>query len=147
MSEGCAMGGLYELDGGSVDSRLRRWGAWKMGSAVALGLPSQAAFMRLAPASDNYDRFGEIDHECIETDDAVELLPLIPQLVIRVEYLSTYSSVAVKAHQCGIHKRTYHNYLSDAKTMFANILNKNLRVVHDYSINPVNCSSVRPVQA
>ncbi|MXS81561.1 hypothetical protein [Nitrosomonas oligotropha] len=136
--------GIYDLDAGSVDSRLRRWGAWKMQSGVALGFPSQSAFMRLVPAGDNHDRFGEIDHECIETNDAVELLPLIPQVVIRVEYVLAYSSVAVKAHQCGVCKRSYHNYLADAKKMFANILNKNLRVVHDYSINPLNCSSVRP---
>lgn len=138
---------IYELDGGSVDSRLRRWGAWKMQSGVALGFPSQAAFMRLVPASDNHERFGEIDHECIETNEAVELLPLIPQVVIRVEYVLAYSSVAAKAHQCGICKRSYHNYLADAKKMFANILNKNLRVVHDSSINMANCSSVRPMTA
>jgi len=138
------MNSLYEFDKSTVASRLIRWGRWKMASGVSLGYPSQSAFMRLGGGIDNRDRFGEIDHECVETDSAVEMLPLVHQLVVRVEYVSAYSDTAVKAHQCGICKRSYHNYLIAAHEQVANKLNERLRVVHEFDINPLNCQLLRP---
>lgn len=135
--------GLTDLDEGTVDSRLVRWGKWKMQSGVALGYPSQAAFMRLVPAHINHDRFGEIDQECVETNDVIELLPYVHQIVVRVQYVLPYNSVAVKAHQCGVCKRSYHNYLAEAKKLFAKKLNDRLHMVHDFDINVLSRSVLR----
>lgn len=139
------MSRLFEHDKSTVVSRLIRWGRWKMASGVSLGYPSQSAFMRLGGGQDNNcDRFGDIDHECIETDAAVEALPLVHQVIIRVEYVLAYKDTAVKAHQCGVCKRSYHNYLIAAHEQVANKLNKSLRVVHEFDINPLNCQLLRP---
>lgn len=137
------MGGVYELDASTVDSRLVRWGRWKMRSGVALGYPSRAAFMRMAPSGGSHDQCDEFDHECVETNNVVELLPFIQQIVLRVEYALACDSVSVKAYKCGVCKRSYHNYLIDAKKMFANIFNQRLHVVHDFDINVVMTSELR----
>lgn len=141
------MNKLFEFDKSTVVSRLNRWGRWKMASGVSLGYPSQSAFMRLGGGTNPADRFGDIDHECIETDAAVESLPLVHQLIVRVEYVLAYKDTAVKAHQCGVCKRSYHNYLIAAHEQVANKLNERLHVVHEFDINPLNCQLLRPATA
>lgn len=131
------------LDAGSVDSRLVRWGRWKMQSGVALGYPKQSAFMNLSGVrGDPVLCADEIDSECVLTDRIVESLPLVHQAVVRVEYVIAYRESVAKAHACGISKRSYYNYLNDAKKLFAQSLNKSLHVVHSFDINPLNCRSV-----
>lgn len=123
--------GIYDLDGSSVITRLQHWGRWKMSSGVSLGYPNQSAFMHLAISSTPHDRFGEIDSDCIETDKAVDLLPFVKQIIIRVEYVLPYSSVATKANHCGISKRSYYNYLVDAHEMVAQLINNNRRKINE----------------
>ena len=140
---GCAMDSLYTFDKGTVVSRLNRWGRWKMASGVALGYPSRSCFMRLGGDNSPGDHYDEFDSECIETNRAVDLLPAIPMVVIRIEYVIGYKDTAVKAHACGVSKRAYYNYLQSAHEMVANILNKELRIVHDSSINVLSVLEVR----
>lgn len=135
---GCAMDSLYTFDKGTVVTRLNRWGRWKMASGVALGFSSMAAFMRLGGGSNQSDRFGEIDYECIQTNIAVELLPLFHQDVIRVEYLLAYSESSVKANRCGVKKRTYYEYLEKAHDYVAKNLNLSLNSPHKDDINLLN---------
>lgn len=140
---GCAMDSLYTFDKGTVVSRLNRWGRWKMASGVALGYPSSSLFMRLGGGNDQGSHYGEFDSECIETNRAVDLLPAIPMVVVRIEYVIGYKDTAVKAHACGISKRAYYNYLQSAHEMVANILNKDLHIVHESSINVLSVLEVR----
>jgi hypothetical protein len=131
------------LDAGTVDSRLVRWGKWKMRSGVALGYPKQAAFMNLSGVRrDPVLCADEIDSECVLTDRIVESLPLVHQTIVRVEYVIAYRESAAKAHACGVCKRSYYNYLNEAKRLFAESLNKSLRDVHSFDINAVSCRSV-----
>ena len=79
-------------------------------------------------------RYDEFDSECVETNRVVDLLPAIPMVVVRIEYVIGYKDTAVKAHACGISKRAYYNYLQSAHEMVANLLNKELRIVHESSV-------------
>ena len=142
----CAMDklDLESFDKSTVTSRLVRWGQWKMNSGVALGYPSESAFMRLTPKDKNQEWMGlAVDSECVQTNHAVEHLSLFPQIVIRVEYLSGYRETAVKAHVCGISKRRYHEYLQIAHVQVANNLNLLLISPHETGINLLNCLEVR----
>ena len=132
---------LFMCDKTTVGSRLVNWAHWKMASGVALGYPSMVSFMRLGGGHSAYD---DVDSECIETNNAVEKLPYIPLIVIRVEYLSGYKETAVKAHACGISKRSYYNYLETAREMVANNLNLSLHIMHKHGTNMINQLEVRP---
>lgn len=137
---------IYDFDKSTVVSRLNRWGKWKMQSGVANGYPSRSAFMREAGGNDMTQRWDRLamDSECVQTDKAVECLPGIHQLIIRVEYVLAYKDTAVKAYSCGISKRQYYNFLTDAHNKVANALNLNLQSVHKNDINMINELYVRP---
>lgn len=131
--------GLCELDRSVVRSRLIRWGEWKMRSGVSLGFGSMSSFMKLGGRTDqHYDPFGEVDSECMLTNKSVEMLPHVPALVVRVEYVSGYRDSAVKAHSCGISKRAYYNYLDTAHDLVAKHINYLLRDVHKDDIKLIN---------
>ncbi|WP_145956215.1 hypothetical protein [Nitrosomonas ureae] len=134
---------LYTFDKGTVSSRLIKWGQWKMRSGVALGYPSAAAFVGLNPSSPSEWCGQAIDSECVQTNQAVEALPYVLLIVVRVEYISGYKDSAVKAHACGISKRSYYNYLDHAREIVANNLNLNLHMVHKNDINLLSCLEVR----
>lgn len=144
MSEGCAMGDFYSFDKGMVRSRLIRWGEWKMKSGVALGFPKQASFMNLSGVrgTEAVSFLDEVDSECAQTNGAVELLPFVHLAVVRVEYVLAYKDTAVKAHSCGISKRSYYNYLEAAHKLVAKNLNLLLHDVHEFDINALSCSEV-----
>lgn len=137
------MSNIYSFDRSTVVSRLVRWGKWKIGSGVALGYPNMSAFMRLTPNDTIQNIADEIGAECAQTNKAVEMLPLLHKLIIRVEYELAYKDIAVKAHSCGISKRQYYNFLTDAHDRVANNLNLCLQIVHENDINLLNVSGVR----
>lgn len=141
------MSGMYEFDKGTVVSRLNRWGRWKMASGVALGFSSMSAFMRLGGGTNPGDRFGDIDVECVETNEAVCVIPLFHQTVLYVEYALSYRESSAKAHKCGISTRRYREYLDLAHDHVAKKLNSRLISPPESDINPLNCSLVRPQTA
>lgn len=132
------MDSLNTFDKGTVVSRLNRWGRWKMASGVALGYPSRSCFMRLDGGRDPHDRFDEIDHECIQTNSAVDGLPLFHQTVLYIEYALAYRESSVKAHKCGVSKRRYYEYLELAHEYVSKNLNLSLISPHKDDINLIN---------
>ena len=132
---GGVMHNLYALDKSSVGSRLNNWADWKMASGMSLGYPSMSSFTKMRVDGQRIEDFcAGIDSECIETDKAVQDLPYLHNIIIRVEYLSVYKESSIKAYKCGISKRAYYNYLDHAKELVANNLNL-LHNVHDCDIN------------
>lgn len=131
------MSDLYTFDKSTVVSRLHRWGQWKMNSCNAGGYPSKSAFMRDAPIDPNSNRFffNEIDSECIETNRAIDNLPHVPMIVIRVEYLSNHRKVSDKAIACGITKDYYYKCLKNAHELVAKELNLYLHGSGSFGIN------------
>lgn len=95
-----------------VVSRLIRWAKWKLGSGSHLGFKSQVNYVRLA--SSGYTAHDDIDSACIEINDAVEQLPELHKLLIRIEYLSTARTGDEKAAVLGVSKRSYITYRSAA---------------------------------
>ena len=124
---------IYELDVSCINNRLERWANWKMSSGVSLGYPSSSAFTVLRVDNQSVDDTHVADDkDCIETNEAIDRLPFVQYAIIRVEYLSNYSQVSIKALKCGISKRTYYQYLQQSKEMIANNLNIILNMTHDY---------------
>lgn len=117
------------IDECCVESRLSRWAEVKMQTGVKLGYPSKSAFMNLTPAGHDAVVDPGVDIEFEQTDRAFDLLPEIPKLVIRKEFLSTCRDEATKAYQLGIAIRTFRQYKHNAYRMMANILNA--RLTHD----------------
>lgn len=112
------------IDESAVVSRLSRWAEVKMQSGVKLGYPSQSAFMMIGPPDQGLDYvYPGVDLEFEQTEEAFRMLPEIPQMVIRKEFLSTCRDEASKAHQLGIAIRTFRQYKHNAYHMMANILN------------------------
>lgn len=97
-----------------VVNRLLKWAKWKLQTGVALGYPSQTNFMRLAPATSTFHD-PRLDADCLLTDRAVNLLPEVYKLVIRLEYIDAIPSLMQKAHCYGKSQRTY---LLDRKTAY-----------------------------
>lgn len=121
---------------GIVVGRLIRWAEWKMGSGVNLGYKPQVNFMRLAPSTgSNWDEM--VDRECIETDAAYNQLPQLHQLVLRLEYLSTYKTDELKSVSFGSSVRAYRQYKKDAHEKIEAILipKNNLNILQHYDIN------------
>ena len=113
------------MNEGTVIIRLTHWARWKMQSGVELGYKRRVNFIRLAgenstPPDCNYDL------ECQQTDEAVNLLPVVPREVIRVEYLSTAKNDVSKADRLGVSVRTLQNYRHDAYRLLGNILSSGL---------------------
>ena len=119
------------LSRASVVHWLGGWAKWKLASGVALGYPSMVSFMRMFGGENSSYNYDEVDSWCIKMDEAVELLPIVQKEMIRMEYLSVYKTVAVKAHRMGISKRAYHQYLNTSYESLGNILQTRLRTVHD----------------
>lgn len=112
------------MEESTVVGRLTRWAKWKFQNGVALGYPSQASFLRLVVDGTAIEHFIDqsLDSECVETDRAYRLLPELHQLVLRIEYLSTLSTVALKAYRFGTSKRTYEQYKNDAYRLLGNMI-------------------------
>ena len=114
------------IDESAIVQRLQRWAKIKLQTGVKLGYPSESSFRRLTPAGTvSYIDQG-VELEFAQTEDAFRLLPEIPQLVIRKEFLSTCRDEAAKAHQLGIAIRTFRQYKHNAYHLLANILNIDL---------------------
>jgi hypothetical protein len=104
-----------------VINRLIRWAKWKMNTGNGLGYPSQVSFIRLAPATKHFRDPG-IDAECMITEKAYELLPVISKGVLWVEFLSTAISESHKAHLFGRSRRQYRECLVDAYVKIGNTI-------------------------
>jgi hypothetical protein len=102
-----------------VINRLLRWARWKMQVGVALGYPSQVSFVRLAPVTTHFPDPG-LDADCVLTERAYELLPVISKAVLWVEYLSTAISESHKAHLFGRSRRQYRECLNEAYVKIGN---------------------------
>ena len=105
----------------TVVNRLLRWKRWKMRSGVALGYPSQSPFCRLAPSATHYSDPG-IDDECVTTNDAVNMLPEVYKLVIRLEYIEDLLSEDQRVHCYGKSRRTYREDRTRAYLLIGNAL-------------------------
>lgn len=133
---------IYDFDKSTVTSRLIRWGAWKLGSSVACGYPSVAAFMRMAPCPMNINYIDEIDSECVQTNAAYETISEYQyKLVIHVEY---YAGIGLKrndrARLSGYGKSQYYLYLDRAHQEIARKLNLLLCRPDKTDINVLNVS-------
>lgn len=127
---------MYLLDKTTIGSRLNEWARWKLASGVALGYPSRSAFTQTKVDNQRTkESYASVDHECSAMNDAVDSLPHLHHIIIRVEYLSGYKDTAVKAYNVGVSKRAYYNYLDEAKKLIANSLNISLHNVHTCDIN------------
>jgi hypothetical protein len=102
-----------------VVNMLLRWARWKLQTGNSLGYPGQVSFMRLVPPSTHYPDPG-IEVECVLTERAYEMLPVIHKGVLWVEYLSTRVNEADKAHSFGRTRRAYRDCLNEAHTLMGN---------------------------
>lgn len=127
---------IYLFDKSTIGSRLNEWAMWKMASGVALGFPCHSAFTQtVVDNGRTKESYAPVDHECNAMNQAVDNLPYLHHIIIRVEYLSGYKDAAIKAYKVGISKRAYYNYLEHAKELIANSLNISLHNVHTSGIN------------
>lgn len=116
------------IDESAVISRLERWARIKMQSGDKLGYPRESSFRKLTPAGTVPLVEHGLELEFQETEMAFRMLPEVPQLVIRKEFLSTCKNEAAKAYQLGVSIRTLRQYKHSAYQMMANILN--IRLTH-----------------
>lgn len=114
------------IDESAVVSRLERWARIKMQSGNRQGYPRESAFRKLTPSGTVPFVEHGLELEFRETEKAFRMLPEVPQLVIRKEFLSTCRNEAEKAYQLGISIRTLRQYKHNAYQMLANILNIHL---------------------
>jgi hypothetical protein len=104
-----------------VINRLIKWANWKMNSGVALGYKSQVSFVRLSGGQKvEYDN--GYDADCLITDRAVNLLPEVYKLVIRLEYLDVIPSEEQRVHCYGKSRRTYRDDRATAYVMLGNLI-------------------------
>jgi hypothetical protein len=104
-----------------VINRLLRWANWKVKGTAGLGYPSQVSFIRLAPQTTHYRDPG-LDTECLMTEKAYWMLPIMHQSVIWVEFLSTKINYMDKAHYFGGSPRRYVRCLNEAYKLLGNQL-------------------------
>ena len=104
-----------------VVNRLLKWSKWKLQTGVALGYPSQVSFMRLVPPGTNFAD-PRIEADCILTDRAVNLLPEVFKLVIRLEYIDAIPSMEQKAHCYGKSRRVYGEDRATAYRLLGNLI-------------------------
>lgn len=126
----------YLFDKTTVNGRLTEWAAWKMDSGVALGYPSESAFLKMnVDNGKTKESYAPINQECSLLNGIIDDLPHLHHIIIRVEYLSGYKDSEVKAHIVGVSRRTYYNYLDRARELIANSLNISLIGVRTCDIN------------
>lgn len=120
-----------------IVSMLVRWAKWKLGSGRHLGFKKQVSFVRLAGEEARCQDLG-VDRECIEINDAVEQLPELYKIVIRIEYLSECRNDAERAIMLGVCKRSFISYRSNAYRYIGEYLDaskKNcLHMVHNFGM-------------
>lgn len=106
-----------------VINRLIKWSKWKMGSGVSLGYKRQVNFVRLSGGRDQSLGYDDgYDADCHLTDKAVDLLPEVYKLVIRVEYIDKLRDENAKAHRYGKSRRTYREDRDRAYLLLGNLL-------------------------
>ena len=104
-----------------VVNRLIKWAKYKLKTDAALGYPKQSAFRRLAPASTQF-RDPQIDLDCLLTNDAVNLLPEVYKLIIRIEYIDALQSMEQKAMVYGKSRREYGRDRERAYLLVGNLM-------------------------
>lgn len=122
-----------------IVNRLVRWANWKMRSGVALGFKPAVNFYRLAGGL-NQDYNQVIDSECIETDNAVNELPVMLRELIRIEYLGIGSDEQLKAECFGCCVRSFRKWRRVAHERLVKILKIDLTMAPLSEYNSVSCS-------
>lgn len=105
-----------------VVNRLIRWANWKMSSGVVLGFKRQVNFARLSGGDQSVAYDHGYDADCLLTDRAVNLLPEVYKLVIRLEYIDAIPSESQKVHCYGKSRRTYREDRSEAYRLMGNLI-------------------------
>ena len=105
----------------TVVNRLLKWSKWKMQTGVSLGYPSQVTFIRLAPQTTHFRDPG-IDADCLLTDRAVNFLPEVYKLVIRLEYIDAIPDEDHRVRCYGKSRRTYRDDRATAYMMVGNLI-------------------------
>jgi hypothetical protein len=105
-----------------VINRLIKWAKWKMQTNVALGYPSQVNFIRLAPPTDPHYHDARIETDNLLTDRAVNQLPEVYKLVIRMEYIDAIPDESQRIHRYGKSRRTYYYDRTTAYMMIGNLI-------------------------
>ncbi|SHL10780.1 hypothetical protein SAMN05216428_10196 [Nitrosospira sp. Nsp11] len=104
-----------------VINRLIEWAKWKMNTGVALGYKSQVSYVRLSGGNTlTYDT--GYDADCLLTDRAVNLLPEVYKLVIRMEYIDAIPSEIQRVHCYGKSRRTYRDDRTEAYKLLGNLI-------------------------
>lgn len=106
-----------------VINRLLKWARWKMDSGVALGYKKQVSFLRLSGGRDpSLAHDALLDSDCQLTDHAVNLLPEVYKLVIRMEYIDVIPNENHRAHRYGKSRRTYRDDRATAYRLLGNLI-------------------------
>ncbi len=109
-----------------VINRLLKWARWKLNTGLTLGYPSQVNFVRLAPGTTHFPDAG-IELDCNLTDKAINLLPEIYKIIIRLEYIDTFNNEEQRAHCYGKSRRTYRSDRATAYQLLGNLLDSNIQ--------------------
>lgn len=106
-----------------VVNRLLKWQRWKFKTGVALGYPSQVTYYREPHIkSDTHFHDPRLDSDCLLTDNAVNLLPEVYKLLIRMEYIDPPTDERTRAHRYGKSRRTYVEDRSRAYLLIGNLV-------------------------
>lgn len=105
-----------------VINRLIKWAKWKLQTGVALGYPNQVSFMRLTPPGTFDVHDPRIEADCVLTDMAVNLLPEVYKLVVRLEYIDALPSEDQRVRCYGKARRTYRDDRSEAYRLLGNLI-------------------------
>ena len=104
-----------------VINRLLKWQKWKLKVVDPLGYPKQSPFTRLTPSGSNFHD-PNVDTDCLLTDKAVDLLPEVYKLVIRLEYIEPIPSEDQRVRCYGKARRTYRDDRSEAYRLLGNLI-------------------------
>ena len=111
------------MEKGTVINRLIAWANWKMGSGVALGYPSSSNFTHLVVDDSRRVRSYEDDdayHK--QTDEAIKMLSVDMQNLLRLEYVSTIKTGKSKSSSIGVTREYYYRLLQNAYSALGVIL-------------------------
>lgn len=111
------------MEKGTVVNRLIAWANWKMGSGVALGYPSSSSFTHLVVDDSRRVRSYEDDdsyHK--QTDEAIKMLSIDMQNLLRLEYVSTIRTGKSKSSSIGVTREYYYKLLQNAYSALGMVL-------------------------
>lgn len=117
--------GGCRLERGTVINRLIAWANWKLGSGVALGYPSSSSFTHLVVDDSRRLRsYDDDDAYHKQTDEAIKMLSVDRQSLLRLEYLSTIKTGKSKSSAIGITREYYYKLLGDTYNALGEMLDR-----------------------